>query len=131
MASHIKYCHYNVKSLAKKHDCNTRFHKKADKNGCIEVMQVVFINDHGNKLIDEYKADNHTRYGDHHVVGQGFYHIKNTGVPCAGSFADLPCNRAYFVIDIGKHGFKVCQNPPLQQFLYEFSNLINDPAHEL
>ena len=36
-----------------------------------------------------------------------------------------------FVIDIGKHGFKVGQNPPLQQFLYEFSNLINDPAHEL
>ena len=94
-------------------------------------MQVIFVNDHGNKLIDEYKADNHSRYGNHHIVGQGFYHIKNTGVPCAGSFADLPCNRAYFVIDIGKHGFKVGQNPPLQQFLYEFSNLINDPAHEL
>ena len=48
-----------------------------------------------------------------------------------GGFADLPCNRAYLVIDIGKHGFKVCKHPSLQQFLYEFSNLINDPAHEL
>ena len=48
-----------------------------------------------------------------------------------GGFADLPCNRAYLVINIGKHGFKVGQNPPLQQFLYEFSNLINDPTHEL
>ena len=48
-----------------------------------------------------------------------------------GGFADLPCNRAYLVINIGKHGFKIGQHPSLQQFLYEFSNLINDPAHEL
>ena len=131
MASHIKYRHYNVKSLAQQHGCNTRFYKKTDKNCRIEVMQIILVNNHGNKLVDEYKTDDHSRYGNHHVVGQGFYHIKNAGVPSAGSFADLPCNRAYFVIDIGKHGFKVGQNPPLQQFLYEFSNLINDPAHEL
>ena len=70
-------------------------------------MQIILVNNHGNKLVDEYKTDDHSRYGNHHVIGQGFYHVKNTGVPSAGSFADLPCNRAYLVINIGKHGFKV------------------------
>ena len=46
-----------------------------------------------------------------------------------GGFADLPCNRAYLVIHIGKHGFQIGQHPPLQHFLYEFSNFINDSAH--
>ena len=131
MVSHIKDCHHNVKGLAKKQDRYTCFHKKADKNRCIEIMQVVFVNDHGDQFIDEYKADDHTRYGNHHVIGQGFYHVKNAGVPCAGSQADFPCNRAYFCIHIRKHGFEVRQHPSLQQFLYELSNFLNDPSHKL
>ena len=94
-------------------------------------MQIILVNNHGNKLVDEYKTDDHARYGYHHIFRKVLYHRKHSAVPSAGSFADLPCNRAYLVINIGKHGFKVGQNPPLQQFLYEFSNLINDPTHEL
>lgn len=49
-------------------------------------MQIILVNNHGNKLVDEYKTDDHAHYGNHHVIGQGFYHVKNTGVPSAGRF---------------------------------------------
>lgn len=39
-------------------------------------MQIILVNNHGNKLVDEYKTDDHARYGNHHVIGQGFYHVK-------------------------------------------------------
>ena len=82
------------------------------------------------QLINQHEADDHPRYGNNHILRQCFYHVENAGVPCAGRCADLPRNRTYLVIDIGKHGFEIGQHPPLQHFLYEISDFVNDSSHE-
>ena len=45
------------------------------------------------------------------------------------ALADLLCNRAYLVIDIGKHGVEVAKYPPFEYILYELSNFIYNAAH--
>ena len=44
-------------------------------------MQIILVNNHGNKLVDEYKTDDHARYGNHHVIGQAAHHAENAAVP--------------------------------------------------
>ena len=92
-------------------------------------MHIVLVYHHCYQLINQHKTDDHSRYGDNHILRQSFNHVENAGVPCAGCGCNLPRNRAYLVIDIGKHGVEVAKYPPFEYILYELSNFFYNAAH--
>ena len=93
-------------------------------------MHIVFVYYHCDKLINQHETDNQPCYGDYHILRQRPYHAEYAGVPCTGCLADFPGNRAYLVIDVGKHRAEVVKHPSLKHFLYEISDFVNDSAHE-
>ena len=68
MVSHVKDRHCDVKSLAKEHHCDTRFHEVAEKELAPYLVHIVFVHYHRNQLITQNCADDKPRYGNHDIL---------------------------------------------------------------
>ena len=73
-------------------------------------MQVIFINNHADKLITKNIGNDKPCNGDDHIFRQGFYHGKYAAVPALRGLAYLCRYGSYFFVDIAKQSFKISLN---------------------
>ncbi len=106
MASHVKYRHDDIKGLGEQHHSDASLEQKTEEQACIEIVHIVPVYHHCYQLINQHETDNHSRYGDYHILRQRFYHVENAGVPCTRRGGNLARNRANLVIDICKYPIK-------------------------
>ena len=82
MLRHVKYRHSDVKGVRDKHHRDKRFNDPLVENKGFKIVEVVAVDNHGDKLIAQNKREYHTRDWHHHIIAECAYHGEYPGVPC-------------------------------------------------
>ena len=87
-----------------------RLEKPLKEHKGVQLVQIIFINNHADKLITKNIGNDKPRNGDDHIFRQGFYHGKYAAVPALRGLAYLCRYGSYFFVDIAKQSFKISLN---------------------
>ena len=84
-------------------DGDKRFENPLVDGKGVKVVEIVPVNNHGDKLIGQDKGNNQPRNRHHHIIAQIAYHGENPGVPCRRSLPHFPRYLPDLCVDLVKH----------------------------
>lgn len=112
----IKNRHDEVKGMIDNENGDPSLEHPLDEHPCVDVVHIVLVNDHTDKLIAEDRRNDQSGNRQDRRLGQTADDGENAGVPCLRRFS-------HFARDLGNagvHAIKHTRQIPLNGFDQEF-----------
>ena len=96
----IEHTHNDIPCVADNEDGKSRLENPAEEHGGVEVVHIVLLGNHLDKLVAHHKGKDGRRNGQHHRFGKAAQHIENAAVPRLRGRADIRSDFAHLGVHV-------------------------------